>query len=169
MSNAPAFPLHYESTVALNTSLEKAFAYLDDFRKLSAHMEKSSMMMLGSRMTITTDALDGRAVGSRVRMNGRMLGMALSLEEVVSERQPPFTKSWQTVDAKLLVVGQYRLGFALSPSGDRSLLCVYIDYELPRQGLARWLGRLFGKRYARWCTERMANDAANHFSSPALT
>jgi hypothetical protein len=120
-------------------------------------------------MTITTDALDGRAVGSRVRMDGRMLGMALSLEEVVTERQPPFRKAWNTLDAKLLVIGQYRLGFVVSPSGNRSLLRVFIDYELPRQGLARWLGKLFGKTYARWCTERMANDAASHFSSAALT
>ena len=98
-------------------------------------------------------------------MNGRMLRMPVSLEEVVIEREPPFRKAWQTVDAKLLVIGQYRLGFALSPSGDRSLLRVFIDYELPEQAPARWLGKLFGKTYARWCTERMANDAAGHFSS----
>ena len=164
MSVASAFPLHYESAVTLDTSPETAFAYLDDFKQLSAHMEKSSAMMMGSRMTITSDALDGRAVGSKVRMDGRMVGMALSLEEVVTERQPPFRKAWRTIDAKLLVIGQYRLGFALSPSGDRSLLRVFIDYELPQQGLARWLGKLFGKTYARWCTERMANDAAGHFS-----
>jgi hypothetical protein len=158
-------PLHYESTVTLNTSPETAFAYLDDFRKLSAHMEKSSAMMLGSKMKITTDALDGRATGSRVRMDGEMLGMTLSLEEVVTERRPPFKKVWQTIDAKLLVIGQYRLGFALLPRGDHSLLRVFIDYELPRQGLPRWLGKLFGKTYARWCAERMANDAAAHFCS----
>lgn len=162
------FPLHYESAVTLNASPETAFAYLDDFRKLSAHMEKSSAMTMGSKMRITTDALDGRAVGSRVRMGGKMLGMTLSLEEVVTERQPPFKKAWQTVDAKLLVIGQYQLGFVLSPSGDRSLLRVFIDYELPHQGFARWLGKLFGKTYARWCVERMVNDAAAHFGSATV-
>ena len=101
----PVFPLHYENAVTLNASPETAFAYLDDFRKLSAHMEKSSAMTMGSKMRITTDALDGRAVDSRVRMDGKMLGMTLSLEEVVTERQPPFKKTWQTVDAKLLVIG----------------------------------------------------------------
>jgi hypothetical protein len=65
------------------------------------------------------------------------------------------------------VIGQYRLGFALSPSGDGSLLCVFIDYNLPHDGLGRWLGKLFGKAYARWCTERMTNDAAAHFASSA--
>lgn len=161
----PVFPLHHENAVTLNASPETAFPYLDDFRKLSAHMEKSSAMTMGSKMRITTDALDGRAVGSRVRMDGKMLGMTLSLEEVVTERQPPFKKAWQTVDAKLLVIGQYQTGFVLSPTGDRSLLRVFIDYELPHQGFARWLGRLFGKTYARWCVERMVNDAVAHFRS----
>ena len=88
----------------------------------------------------------------------------LSLEEVVTEREPPFSKAWKTVDANLLVIGQYRLGFTLSPSDHGSLLRVFIDYDLPSQGLARWLGRLFGKTYARWCTARMANDAVAHFN-----
>ena len=161
----PVFPLHYESAVTLNARPEAAFAYLDDFRKLSAHMEKSSAMTMGATMRITTDALDGQAVGSRVRMDGKMLGMTLSLEEVITDRQPPFKKAWQTIDAKLLVIGQYQLGFALTPSGDRSLLRVFIDYELPHQGFTHWLGKLFGKTYARWCVERMLNDAAVHFGS----
>lgn len=160
---ASTFPLHYEKTVRLNAPLEDAFAYLDDFRKLSAHMEQSSTMMMGSKMSISTDELDGRALGARVRMGGKVLGMTLTLEEVVTERQPPFKKVWQTVHANLLVIGQYQLGFALSASGDRSLLRVFIDYELPHGRFARWPGKLFGRTYARWCVERMANDAAAQF------
>ncbi|CAG9183929.1 SRPBCC family protein [Cupriavidus pinatubonensis] len=162
---ASVFPLHFESGVTLNATPEIAFSYLDDFRMLSAHMETSTAMMMGSKMRITLDALEGRAVGSKVRMDGKIFGMTLSLEEVVMQRQPPLSKSWQTINAKLLVIGQYRLGFALSPSDGRSLLRVFIDYELPQHGLARWLGKLFGKMYARWCTEQMANDAAVHFNS----
>jgi hypothetical protein len=168
MTTALTFPLHYESAVTLNVPPETAFAYLDDFRKLSAHMEKSSAMMMGSKMKISTDALEGRAAGSRVRLDGKMLGMTLSLEEVVTQRDPPLKKVWQTVDAKLVVIGPYRLGFTLSPSGNRSLLRVFIDYELPRQGFARWLGKLFGKTYARWCVEQMTNDAAAHLGSAAV-
>lgn len=163
--DARPFAHHRETTVLLNARPEDAFAYLDDFRKLSAHMEKRSAMMMGSRMSIEMDALAGRAPGSRVRMQGQVLGMKLSLEEVVIERAPPLTKSWQTADAKLLVIGRYRLGFALSPRADRSELRVFIDYDLPRSGLARWLGKLLGARYARWCTERMASDALARFSS----
>ena len=168
MSTVSVFPLHYERAVTLDAPAQTVFAYLDDFKKLSAHMEKSSPMMMGSRMTLTTDALEGRAVGSKVRMNGRMLGATLSLEEEVTERWPPFEKIGQTTEAKLLVIERYRLGFTLSPSGDRSRLRVFIDYELPGQGLERWLGKLFGKTYARWCTEKMVNDAARQFRSSSV-
>jgi len=162
--SAREFPLHCESVIWLDAAADAAFDYLDDFKKLSAHMETSSPMMAGSRMTIAIDELGGREVGSRVRMQGRMLGMSLSLEEVVTERNPPHSKAWQTVDARLLVIGQYRLGFQIQPDGARSRLRVVIDYRLPDEGLARWLGRLFGGTYARWCTRRMARDAARHFS-----
>src|SRR5262245_36058332 len=159
------FPFHHVSTVTLHAPPGAAFAHLDDFKKLSAHMERSSARLMGSKMTITTDALGGRVLGSKVRMDGQVLGMRLSLEEVVTEREPPFKKAWQTIDAKLLVIGQYRLGFDLSPSGHHWLLRVFIDYDLPHRGFARWLGKLLGKTYARWCTEQMANDAAARFNS----
>jgi hypothetical protein len=158
-----SFPLHGESSAQLDATVEQAFAYLDDFRALSAHMEKRSATMMGSRMSITTDALGGRAVGSKVRMEGRMLGMRLSLEEVVTERLAPSKKVWQTVDTKLLVIGDYRLGFEISPQSGGSSVRVLIDYDLPAGWPARWLGRLLGAYYAQWCTQKMAQDAARHF------
>jgi uncharacterized membrane protein len=163
--SAREFPLHCESVIWLDAAADAAFDYLDDFKKLSAHMETSSPMMAGSRMTIATDELGGRAVGSRVRMQGRMLGMSLSLEEVVTERNPPHSKAWRTLGARLLVIGQYRLGFRIEPGGARSRLRVFIDYQLPAEWPARWLGRLFGGLYARWCTARMAHDAERHFAA----
>lgn len=141
-----------------------AFAYLDDFTHLSAHMARRSAMMIGSKMRITTDSLEGRAVGSKVYMTGRVLGISLSLEEVVTEPQPSVRKAWETLNANLLVIGQYRLGFELSPNAQVSRLRVFIDYDLPRKGLVRWLGQVLGKAYARWCTERMAKDASRHFA-----
>ena len=163
MPTGLTFPFHHESVVPLNAPPETAFAFLDDFRQLSAHMGKRSIMMMGSKMSISTDALEGRATGSRIRMEGRVLGMNLSLEEVVTERVPPFAKVWQTVDATLMVIGQYRLGILLAPTESGSRLRVIIDYDLPSKGAARWLGKLFGKSYARWCTKKIARDAARRF------
>jgi hypothetical protein len=153
-----------ESTAVLQATADAAFAYLDDFKQLSAHMEQPSGMMLGSLMRIETDEHGGRAVGSKVRMAGTLLGIPLALEEVVTQRKAPLRKAWRTLDANLLVIGPYQLGFALEPSGATTRLRVRMDYDLPATGAARWLGRLLGRTYARWCTGRMAKDAASHFA-----
>lgn len=47
---AQDFSIHYEKSGILNLSTEEAFIYLDDHNKLSSHMDKSSWMMMGSRM-----------------------------------------------------------------------------------------------------------------------
>jgi hypothetical protein len=112
----------------------------------------------------------GQTVGSRIRLSGRVLGVELAVEEVVVERSPPRRKVWATTGApKLLVIGRYRMGFELSPQGSRSMLRVFIDYALPERGLARWPGRVFGRFYARWCTQQMVDDAVRHFDTcPAM-
>lgn len=159
-----ALPFHFECSVLVNAPAEAVFSRLDDSRLLSAHMSGSSWMMAGSRMRVELDASEGRAVGASIRMAGRVLGVALSLEEVVTERNPPRRKVWETIGApRLLVIGPYRMGFEVTPQGGTSLLRVFIDYALPVAPPARWLGRIFGDFYARWCTQRMAGDAEEHF------
>lgn len=160
-----AFPRHYEAKVRLDATPEAAFAHLDDFRKLSAHMEQPSPMLIGSRMSITSDAGGGRAVGSNVHMQGQLLGMTIVLDETVTRRDPPWEKAWRASRANLIVIGRYELGFRLSPDGSGSVLRVFVDYELPGGGVAKWLGRLLGDAYARWCVHRMVGDAARHFGS----
>jgi len=117
-------------------------------------------------MKVEVDAGLGQKVGSRIRLAGRAFGIELSLEEVVTDRSPPFRKVWETTGSpRLLVIGHYRMGFELSPKGRESLLRVFIDYALPESASSRWLGRLFGKYYARWCTQQMVDDTVRNFAS----
>ena len=160
-----SFPLHDESTALANAPLDRVFAYLDDPKALAAHMGESSMMMMGSRMSIDVDADGGRVIGSKIRMHGSMMGIPLSLEEVITERQVPYAKVWQTIGVpNLLVMAHYRMGFELTGKGESSLVRVFIDYSLPTEAPGSWLGRLLGGVYARWCTKQMAEDAARHFN-----
>ena len=164
-----SFPFHYESTALANAPANLVFAYLDDPKSLSAHMGESSMMMLGSRMSMDVDAGGGRAIGSKIRMHGSMMGIPLSLEEVITERQVPSIKVWETIGTpNLLVMAHYRMGFELTRNGDLSLIRVFIDYSLPANAPRSWLGRLLGGVYARWCTKQMADDAARHFNPTLL-
>ena len=165
-----SFPFHNESAALATAPVDRVFAYLDDPKVLPAHMGESSMMMAGSRMSINVDADGGRVVGSKIRMQGRMMGIPLSLEEVITERQVPSRKVWQAIGTpNLLVMAHYRMGFDVTPSGESSMLRVFIDYSLPTTAPGSWLGRLLGGDYARWCTKQMADDAASHFDSTRLT
>jgi len=107
-------------------------------------------------------------VGSRVAMRGKVLGIPLGLEQVVMQREPPTRKAWETMSANLLVIGNYRLGFELEPTGPTCTVRVFIEYDLPSGALTRWLGALFAKAYARWCTEQMARDATRYFAPAGM-
>ena len=159
-----SLPFHDESTALVKAPVDQVFAHLDDPKALSAHMGESSMMMMGSRMSTEVDAEGGRTIGSKIRMDGRMIGMPLSLEEVITERQVPSRKVWETIGApKLLIIAHYRMGFELTPNGNATQVRVFIDYSLPTTAPGSWLGRLLGGTYARWCTRQMADGAAKHF------
>ena len=154
----------FETTIEVNTTPEALFEELDDHERLSAHMMKSSAMMAGSKMDIGFDEGGGRAIGSKIRMSGRMLGWQLDLEEVVTERESPRRKTWETIgEPRLLVIGAYRMGFEIEPSGSGSMLTVFIEYD---DAPAPWtrLSRVLGPVYARWCTVNMANGAARSFA-----
>lgn len=154
------YPLHHRTELQLAVEPRRLFAHLDDHRRLAGHMEKPSLMTAGGSMHIDLDDGDGQAIGSVIRMTGRVLGLRLYVEEAVTLREPPRRKTWETRgEPRLLVIAAYRMGFTVSPLPNGSRLVVFIDYQLPSTGVARWLGFLLGRAYAAWCTRRMANDA----------
>jgi Polyketide cyclase / dehydrase and lipid transport len=163
-------PLRHESSGLVQSPMDQVFAHLDDHTRLSSHMSEPSWRTGGGRMDTELDEGRGQKVGARIRLSGRVFGVALSVEEIVVERDPPHRKVWATTGApKLLVIGHYRMGFELSPQGNGSMLRVFIEYSLPEAGLALWLGRLFGRYYARWCTQQMVDDAVKHFETRPAT
>lgn len=163
-------PYHCETIGIIRASAGEVFALLDDHVRLSAHMSRRSWMMAGSRMDLELDASRGRAVGSRIRLSGQVLGIPLSVDEAVRERNPPTRKTWETTaPPRLLVIGDYRMGYEIASQGATSLLRVFIDYALPGTLPARWLGYLFGGFYAKWCTQRMVDDARRHFEHAAAS
>ena len=167
-TRSDSYPRHHRSEVDVNAEAQILFAHLDDHRRLAGHMEKPSLMMAGATMEVATDALKGQAVGSVIRITGRVLGLKLAVDEVVTERVSPLRKTWETRgEPRLLVIGSYRMGFTIAALGDRSHLVVFIDYQLPLRGVARVLALLFGRSYAAWCTRRMTIDAASAFAGPS--
>ena len=149
-------PRHFEGSAFIDASPEDVFAFVDDHSRFSSHMNESSWMMAGGRMSVELDEAKGQAVGSHIRLSGRVFGVSLYLDEVVTRREPPTNKVWETVGApRLLVVGAYSMGVQITPEQSGSRLRVFIDYQLPDGPVTYWLGRLFGGLYARWCVDQM--------------
>jgi len=106
----------------------------------------------------------GQAVGSHVRMKGKMMGVKLLLDEVITERTPPHRKVWETIGKqRLLVIDNYRLGFDIGNRAKSSQLRVFIDYNLPGAPLSWVLGLMLGPLYAKWCVRQIVTDALKHF------
>jgi len=160
-NHSTGYERHSEGTAQIAASAADVFAFIDDHKRLASHMDKSSWMTGGGRMSVMIDSRRGQAVGSHITMSGRAFGLRIFLDEVVTSHEPPHRKTWETVGApKLVVVGRYGMGFDIRERGDVSSLRVWIDYDLPPQ---RWLGRLFGSAYAKWCVSQMINDTRDHF------
>lgn len=149
----------------VDASAEALFDYLDDQERLGSHMQKPSMMMMGGQMTYEFDEARGRAVGSVIRMGGNVMGLRLSVEEVVVERAPPFREAWETTgQLRPMVIGGYRMGFEISSSGTRCRLRVFIEYDHPSSFICQILAWLLAPLYARWCVKRMTGDAERQFN-----
>jgi hypothetical protein len=156
---------HDEISVEVNAAPAALFDHLDDKERLAAHMNKPSMMMMGGRMFYEFDAGRGRSVGSIIRMGGNFLWLNLFVEEAITVHERPHRKRWETRGVpRLVIIGGYRMGFEIEEAAAVSRLLVFIDYDHPKGRVGRVLGALFAPMYARWCVERMANDAKAAFA-----
>jgi hypothetical protein len=156
---------HSQTSVILPVGTKSLFEFLDNHENLSEHMEaKKSLMMFGGSMHLILDEDRGQAIGSHIKMDGKVLGIRLYLDEVVTERMPFRRKVWETIVADLLVIGHYRLGFDIEPvDAETSRLTVHISYNLPSK--RTFLGLLGGAPYARWCVTQMLSAATKRFSA----
>ena len=78
------FDHHYEDSADIAATDSTVFAFVDNHAQFSSHMSESSWMMGGSQMSTRIDEGKGQAVGSHIVMSGRVLGLHLELDEVVT-------------------------------------------------------------------------------------
>lgn len=156
------YKYHCEESKFIPADAAKVFAFIDDHKNLSSHMDKPTWTMGGGRIDTSIDAGRGQEIGSRIRMSGKAFGIRVFLDEVVTRREPPRLKIWETVGTpKLLVVGDYRIKVEVDSQGSGSVLRVSIDYNLPPTNI--WLGKLFGGYYAKWCVQQVIKDTYKNF------
>lgn len=162
---------HYEESTLISASPNEIFAYIDDHKRFSSHMSRSSWMMGGGKMGVSVDQGRGQKIGSHIRLSGKAFGIKLFLDEVITHYKPPFLKTWKTVGSpKLLVIGDYKMGVDISKfvsdeiksKNSPTQLRVFIDYDLPTTNI--WLGQLFSGWYARWCVQQILKGVRDHFT-----
>src|SRR3989344_7411632 len=118
---------HYEDSLVVKSDPAKVFLYADDHANFSSHMNQSSWMMGGGKMETRVDEGNGQKLGSHIKMSGKVFGINLFLDEVITKHEPPFKKEWETVGkVNLLVIDNYILGFEIKPDSSGSLIRVYI-------------------------------------------
>lgn len=157
---------HYEESITISASPIAVFTYADDHKNFSSHMNKSSWMMGGGKMETHVDEGNGQKLSSHIKMHGKIFGVKLFLDEVITQYEPPNRKAWKTVgDINLLIIGYYTLGFTITTKEEKSLLNVYIDYDLPNSFFGYLLGLIFGELYAKWCVHQMITGVKEHFNT----
>ncbi len=155
---------YYANSISLPVSPEEVFTFADNHANFSSHMNKSSWMMGGGKMTTHADERGFQKLGSHLQMEGTVVGVKLFLDQVVSTYEPPLRKEWHTVGKiNLIVIDHYTLGFEIKPEDNTSNLRVYIEYMRPKTVKSHWLGFLFGSMYAKWCVNQMINGVDSHF------
>lgn len=152
---------HYKDSIFIPAAAEDVFAYVDDHSNYYSHVIKFSRMV-GGNMDLQFDEGHGQSVGSRIRLFGRVFGKSLSLEEVITRREPPHIKTWETVGIpKFLIVGKYQYSVEIEEQDNGSVLHVSFDYDPPNK--SGWLRRLVGGVYAKLCAKEMTKVTCDYF------
>ena len=157
---------HEEAHCAVPAPPALVFEHVDRPERLSAHMSRPSWRLAGTSMSIEPDAAGGRAVGSHIRLRGRVLGITLDVECVVIDHTVPKFKEWQTLGTpRLLVIGPYRMSVRIQQHNGGSAVAISIDWSPPSTGWQRLLSRVVGGVYARWCVNQMVRDIEARFAA----
>lgn len=126
-------------------------------------MTESSMMMMGSKLTLEEISKKPSGVGSTFRWHGNMMGMKMDFTETVTEWVQDKSKAWEIIgEAKIIIMSWYRMNFELKPEGNDTLAVLSISYKRPERGFYKLLSFLFGKLYCWWCLRNMLNDTKAH-------
>jgi hypothetical protein len=143
----------------IHSSPEKVFAQMDDFSKTGMHMSESSMMMMGSKLTLEQLSNNPTGVGAKYRWYGRMMGMTMDFSEAVTKWQPPVLKEWEIIgNAKIIIMSWYRMWFEIASNERGTIAKISISYLPPKEWYYKILSFLFAKWYCNWCLNNMLND-----------
>ena len=146
-------------TILIHSTPAKVFAQMDDFSKTGMHMTESSMMMMGSKLTLEQLSTNATGVGASYRWYGKMMGMTMDFSQTVTKWEQNKLKEWETFgEAKIIIMSWYRMWFEISPTENGTLAKISISYLPPKEWYYKILSFFFATWYCNWCLNNMLND-----------
>jgi hypothetical protein len=153
-------------SLLISSSPAKVFAQMDDFSKTGMHMSESSMMMMGSKLSLEQLSTNAIGVGASYRWYGNMMGMTMDFSQTVTKWEQNKLKEWETVgDAKIIIMSWYRMWFEISPTENGTMAKISISYLPPKEWYYKILSFFFATWYCNWCLNSMLNDTKENLES----
>ena len=129
---------------------------MDDFSKTGMHMSESSMMMMGSKLTLEQLSENATGTGSTYRWHGKMMGMTIDFSETVTKWEFPRLKEWETNEgAKIIIMSWYRMWFEIVKHNNSSTVMINISYLPPKEWYYKILSFFLANWYCKWCLNNM--------------
>jgi hypothetical protein len=157
-------------SILIHSTPEKVFRQMDDFSKTGMHMSESSMMMMGSKLTLKQLSTKATGIGSSYRWYGKMMGMTMDFSETVTKWIQNKLKEWETVgEAKIIIMSWYKMWFEISPYKEETIAKISISYLPPKEWYYKILSFLFARWYCNWCLNNMLNDTKRNLEKTLTT
>lgn len=139
---------------------------MDDLSKTGMHMSESSMMMMGSKLTLKQVSPNPTGVGAKYRWYGKMMGMTMDFSETVTKWQTPHLKEWETFgDAKMIIMSWYRMRFEITPAKNGATAKISISYLSTKEWYYKILSFFFASWYCHWCLNNMLHDTKKNLET----
>ena len=137
---------------------------MDDLSKTGMHMSQSSMMMMGSKLTLEQLEGPSKGVGATFHWTGKVMGMPIDITETVTKWIENKEKVWETIGSpKIIILGWYRMSLKTEPAKEGTLASLQIEYTQPNGWFYKILSFFFAGWYSRWCLNNMLNDTKKEF------
>jgi hypothetical protein len=143
-----------------NATPEQVFKCIDDLGVTGMHMTRSSMMMMGSKLSLEFLTANHTGPGSKYKWTGKMMGMPMDFTVEVTKWISDKEKIWETIgETKLIIYSWYRMHLLILPALNGCKAELSISYEKPKGFFNKILSFLFADLYCKWCLKHMLGDA----------
>ncbi len=140
--------------------ISEVFEKLDDLGVTGTHMTRSSMMMMGNKLSLTYLSPNHTGLNSTYRWQGKMMGIPMDFTVTVTKWISNKEKVWETVgEPHLIIYSWYRMTLNVSLTPEGTVAELAISYKRPAGFFLKILSFLFADLYCIWCLNKMLNDA----------